>query len=158
MAAMPRFLRRTAAAALVALPAVLAHCMFSTQCDDCGNGLSIAFQHAGAWAPGSYLVTLDYGSRPQDCAVTLPLTGNNAATSLPCSDSVALDLDISDAGDAVGITQVILPAAPSQLTVTITLNGSTLVTQSLSPSYSNEQSGGLNCGACNYGGETMTVP
>ena len=154
---MASFLRRTAAVALAALPLVLGRCMLSTQCDRCGNGLLIAVPAHRRLDPRRLSRDARLRRQAAELQRDPPPDGQQRRDRLSCSESLTVYLNVGDAGDSDGIAEIGVSDAPSQVTVTIALNGNTLATQSLSPSYSNEQSGGLNCGACNYGGATMSV-
>lgn len=137
-------MRRTWIAIATALCS-LAGCETSTRsCSmiGCADGLTVEFQTA-SWPQGAWQVDVKTPTETRTCTATLPLPPSGAST---CSDKLML----MTSGSALAVTEhkligVQLPDAPSEVTVTVTRNGTKVAEKTLKPTYKKSQPNGSAC-------------
>ena len=159
--AMSRAVRLGVIAALLLVPSALLRCMVSVGCDStCSNGLTINLAKATPWPSGAYVVSVTSRGQTATCTITLPATGSSATSQLRCANSTSsgttinLDLDLTDAGDT-GLSTIEVFDDPPELVVSISVDGTSLINQTIKPTYASAQTGNGNCNPCNQAYGTL---
>ncbi len=108
----------------------------------CQSGLVISFAAAN-WPAGTYQVVAQTPSGQRSCSVALPLASDGQAT---CTGAMTL----GTSGSALPAAQhslvgVQLPDDPTQVTLTVTRDGSQLANKAFAPAYKVSQPNGAGC-------------
>lgn len=112
------------------------------------DNLTVSFD-TEALAPGAYTVTVS-GDVEATCTLTLPSEVEGVC------DLEGLSLSTNEAGDGLG-ELFFFDMGPEALTVSITLDGAEIASESFSPSYTVDEPNGEGCGERRSGIVMMSV-